>query len=269
MGETAAPVVEEGLYLYRASGGCGCHVDPETDSELPNGGRPLQTPFGTFYATNLTPHDGEGVGRYSEEEFVRAMKQGVDRFGNNLFPTFPYTSFTKMRKEDVEAVWAYIKTLDPDPKADKAHDLPLQMLFRMGVTPWKWLFFDEGTFERDPNRSEQWNRGAYLVEAVGHCAECHSPRNIFGAIKEDYRFAGTPEGPEGDPVPNITPHAEGLADWSRRDLTYYLQTGMLPDGDFAGGLMSELIDLGYQYLTEEDREAIAVYLESLPSRNYQ
>jgi len=260
---------KRGQYVMLATGGCGCHTDYKNKGQPLAGGRPIKTPFGTAYGTNITPHNKSGLGEWSEADFVRSMTQGVGLNGKELFPFFPYTSFTRMTPEDLRNLWAYIRTLRPVDLPNREHDLRAPFNVRSGIKVWKAVNFSPQPFRPDSAQSAAWNRGYYLVSVLGHCAECHTPRNLMGALKTDWAYAGSQDGPEGEAAPNLTPDREtGLGSWSEADIVYYLQTGLRPDGDSAQGLMAELIENGYTKLTEADLKAIATYLRGLkPIRN--
>ncbi len=230
------------------------------------GGRALQTPFGTFYSPNITPHPVHGIGGWSDDDFVRALRKGIAPDGSHYYPSFPYTSYTRMRREDMLAIKAYLFSLEPVDRPNRPHDLPWFVSFRQLLWFWKVKYFDEGEFVEDASRPAAWNRGVYLVTALGHCAECHSPRNRLGAIDPGMRLAGTRNGPSGEAVPNITPDAEtGIGGWPQSDLIYFLQTGATPDGDYTGGEMAEVIDEGLSRLDRSDLEAMAEFLRSVPA----
>ena len=229
------------------------------------GGRALKTPFGTFYSPNITPDPVHGIGGWSDDDFVRALREGIGPDGSHYYPSFPYTSYTRMRREDMLAIKDYLFSRDAVARPNRPHELPWYLSFRRLLPFWKLMFFDEGEFEEVADRSAEWNRGAYLVLALGHCAECHSPRNQLGAIDDRMRFAGTHSGPGGEAVPNITPDVQtGIGDWSRDDVVYFLQTGATPDGDYTGGEMAEVIDEGAGRLDRSDLEAMAEYMQSIP-----
>jgi len=260
----ADEVVARGEYLFKASL-CGvCHT--AEDGAFLAGGRPLPTPFGTFYTTNITPDPTYGIGGWSDADFLRALREGVSPEGEHYYPAFPYTAYTRLRDEDIRAIKAYLDTVKPVAQPNREHDL-VWYAWRWPLGLWKWLYFEPGPFQPDPAQSEQWNRGAYLAEAALHCAECHTPRTLFGALDAERRYTGDPEGPEGDSTPNISPHRkDGIGSWTVDMLTFYLEIGMTPDGDFAGGLMAKVIDRGTAKLTAADREAVARYILSLPPR---
>ena len=196
---------KRGLYLSKAAGCMACHTEDRKEAVPYAGGRPLKTPFGTFYGPNITPHPQAGIGRWSEADFVRAIRLGERPEGGHYFPAFPYPSFTKISDSDLRDLWAYLRTLPPSSRANQAHDLRFPFSLRILVTGWKWLFFTPGPFVSDKGRTPVVNRGAYLVEALGHCGECHTPRNFLGAPKRDRLLAGSKTGPDGKAVPNLTP----------------------------------------------------------------
>lgn len=256
--------VERGEYIFRASGGCTCHTQGEEGAFL-SGGRPIQTPMGTFYGTNITPEEETGIGAWGEPDFVQAMRHGRSPRGAHYFPVFPYTSFTRMRREDLVDLRAYLSTVPPVRKENRPHDVQPPFGWRPLLWGWKLLYFSPGEFKEVSARSPEWNRGAYLAQALGHCEECHTPRNFLGGLQEKWAYAGTRDGPEGETIPNITPDPEtGIGTWTIEDVVFFLKTGFKPSGDDAQGLMAEMIDSGLKYLTDDDRRAIAVYLRSLP-----
>ena len=256
--------VQRGEYVFRTTGGCSCHTDGENGGAFMAGGRPIKTPFGLVYGTNITPDPKTGIGSWSDEDFIRAMTEGIAPDGSHYFPVFPYTSFTGMSREDLLDLKASLSSIPAVEKENVPPDLIPPLGWRPGVGIWKALFFNFGAFQADEDQSPQWNRGAYLTTALAHCGECHTPRNFMGGLKADMPYAGSAEGPEGQLAPNITPDEKtGIGEWSAVDITWYLQTGLKPDGDDTQGLMSELIENGYRYLREEDLQAIATYLRSL------
>ncbi|MGJ4972689.1 MULTISPECIES: cytochrome c [unclassified Bradyrhizobium] len=259
---TRAPDLANGQEMFNIGGCASCHAVPNQPDRLKlGGGLPLSSPFGTFYAPNISPDPTDGIGRWSEAEFVNAVVRGVSPDGSHYYPAFPYPSYAAAKIDDVRDLFAYMKTLPPVAGASRAHDMPFPFNIRRTVGVWKLLFFDDRPFAANAARPAEWNRGAYLVNTLGHCAECHSPRNALGGIVSAQRLAGGPD-PEGQGfVPNIT--QKGLADWSESDISYFLETGQLPDGDSAGGSMARVIRNTSQ-LTPEDRKAMAVYLKSLP-----
>jgi len=256
----------KGEVLFHAGGCASCHATTgQDDKRRLGGGLALPTAFGTFRAPNISPDPTHGIGRWTEAEFADAMLHGVGRNGEHLYPAFPYTSYQRMPLKDVRDLFAFLKTLPADPTPSGAHDLTFPFSIRQGLGLWKLLYLDGHTFTPDPSLSAELNRGAYLVEGPGHCAECHSPRNALGAIESERRFSGGPD-PEGKGyVPNITPHEDGLAKWSTEDLASFLETGIDPDYAAVGGNMGRVIE-NTAKLDAADRAAMAAYLKSLPPR---
>lgn len=256
------PNLENGKTMFFAGGCAGCHATPEQDvATRLGGGRGLKTPFGTFYVPNISSDRRDGIGAWSEADFVTAMWKGTSPRGEHYFPAFPYTSYQRMKLDDLRDLFAYLKTLPAEPGRARGHDVPFPFNIRRTIGGWKFLFLDGKQFEPVPAQSTAWNRGAYLVNGPGHCAECHSPRNFLGAVKSDQRFAGGPD-PEGkDWMPNIT--QKGIGDWSEKDIAAMLESGDLPDGDRVGGEMVRVVRNTSQ-LSAEDRAAMATYLKSLP-----
>jgi mono/diheme cytochrome c family protein len=257
------PDLANGREMFYAGGCASCHATPGQDDKTRlGGGLGLKSPFGTFYVPNISPDPNDGIGKWSEAEFVTAMLKGTSPDGRHYFPAFPYTSYQHMRIEDVRDLFAHLKTLPPLQGKVRDHDVPFPFNVRRTLGGWKFLFLDGKPFQPDTSKSAQWNRGAYLVNGPGHCAECHSPRNPLGGIVTAQRFAGGPN-PEGEGwVPNIT--QQGLGDYSEKDIAYLLETGSTPDGDSVGGSMAAVIRNTSQ-LTEEDRNAMAAYIKSLPA----
>jgi mono/diheme cytochrome c family protein len=257
------PNLANGLTTFNAGGCSSCHAVPNQPDRLQlGGGLALPSPFGTFYVPNISSDPTYGIGRWSEADFVTAVLKGTSPDGTHYFPAFPYASYQRAKVEDIRDLFAYLKTLAPVAGKTRDHDMPFPFNIRRNVGIWKWLFMDGKPFAPDASRSASWNRGAYLVNGLGHCAECHSPRNFLGGIVEAQRFAGGPN-PEGEGwVPNIT--QKGLADWSAKDIAYFLETGQTPDGDTAGGSMARVIKNTSQ-LSAEDRDGMAEYLKSLPA----
>src|SRR5579862_4452798 len=257
------PDIANGEVIFNAGGCASCHAVPnQPDRYKLGGGLAIPSPFGTFYAPNISPDPTDGIGRWRQEDFVNAVMRGVSPQGTHYFPAFPYTSYTHARPKDVRDLFAYLKTLPPVSGKVRGHDVPFPFNIRRNVGIWKLLFMDVRPFVPDAARSAQWNRGAYLVNGFGHCAECHSPRNSLGGINRGERFAGGPN-PEGEGwVPNIT--QKGIGEWSETDIAYFLESGQLPDGDSVGGAMVRVIR-NISQLSAEDRAAIAEYIKSLPS----
>ncbi len=254
-----------GEYLFRAAGCYACHTRPVSGARPLAGGRAFATPYGTFYSPNITPDPDHGIGRWALTDFARALRLGEAPDGSHYFPAFPFPSYTGMQNQDLADLWAYLRGVDPVPEPNREHELDFPFGFRILAGVWKWMFFEPGAFQPEPEKDARWNRGAYLVRHLGHCGECHTPRNALGALDGDRQLAGTLEGPDGKKVPNITPHpGDGIGEWTESDVTFFLQLGVLPDGDVAGGAMEDVIREGTGHLTEDDRKAIAAYLRSLP-----
>src|ERR1700736_5088791 len=256
------PNLANGMTTFNAGGCSSCHAVPGQPDRLRlGGGLAIRSPFGTFYAPNTSPDPADGTVRGSEAEFAAAVTKGISPAGFHYFPAFPYTSYQHAKLEDISDLFAYLKTLPAVSGKVRDHDVPFPFNVRGNIGLWKLLFMDGKPFVPDAARSASWNRGAYLVNGLGHCAECHSPRNFLGGIISAQRFAGGPN-PEGEGwVPNIT--QKGLGDWSEKDIAYFLETGATPNGDSAGGAMARVIKNTSQ-LPPADRAAIANYLKSLP-----
>lgn len=259
------PDLARGETAFNIGGCVSCHKTPGQPDRLRlGGGAGLKSPFGTFYAPNISPDPKAGIGGWTELQFVNAVMRGVGPDGEHLFPALPYTSYGRAKIDDIRDMWAYIKTLQPVPDASRPHAISFPFNIRRSLGGWKFLFADWTPITPDPAKSEAWNRGRYLVEGPGHCAECHSPRNILGGIKSGERFAGGVDVESGGWVPNITPHADGLASWSEADIAELLKTGFTPGFDSVGGSMAEVVQ-NTSRLTDADRAAIATYLVSLPA----
>jgi mono/diheme cytochrome c family protein len=255
------PDLANGRTMFLIGGCASCHAVPkQEDATRLGGGLALPTAFGTFHVPNISSDAKDGIGRWSEAQFIAAMRYGISPLGEHLYPAFPYTSYQTMRTEDLRDLFAYLKTLPAVPGVAPDHALKFPFNVRRMVGLWKLLFLDDAPFKPDAAQSPQWNRGAYLVNAPGHCAECHSPRNLLGAVIASRRFTGgeIPTGQGG--VPNIT--QEKLHDWKVEDYVEVLDTGMTPDADRIGGPMVEVV-ANTRQLSAADREAIAVYLKSL------
>lgn len=261
-----AGVMSAGEYIFRASGCYGCHTDEKGGGARLAGRHALKTDFGTFYTPNITPDPETGIGKWTEKDFFRAMREGLSPNGDHYYPSFPYPSYTKLTDDDLRALWVYLKSQPAVKLANKPHDLKFFARARTFVGSWKALYFTPGVYKDDPAKSATWNRGAYLSEAAAHCGECHTPRSALGGIKTHMHYAGSKDGPDNTVIPNITPHkATGIGKWSRGDLVTYLESGLTPDGDSAGDLMAEVIDNGLRYLKKDDIGAMAEYVLSLPA----
>jgi mono/diheme cytochrome c family protein len=248
------------------AGGCAsCHAaeGAKGDQRLAlGGGRKLVTDFGTFSVPNISPDTADGIGGWSARDFANAMQRGVAPNGDHLYPAFPYTSYARMKTEDIADLWAYLQGLPPVAGRAPAHDLGFPFGFRRGIGLWKLAFFSDAPGVTLDTSDPLVARGQYLVEGPGHCGECHTPRNFAGAL--DYsRWLGGAPSPEGKGrVPNVSP-AGDFGDWSESDIAYFLETGFTPDFDSVGGSMAE-VQANMAMLEGSDREAIAAYLKAVP-----
>jgi len=257
---------ERGEYIFHASGCETCHTDTAGKGQPLAGGRALKTPFGTFRTPNITSDPTHGIGKWSEADFIRAMREGRSPSGDHYYPAFPYPAYTKMTDADMKDLRAYMLTLPASSQSNLPHDLGFPFNIRWGVMVWKWLNFTPGPLPAVAGKDDVWARGRYLIEALGHCAECHTPRDWLGGLVTSKWMAGSADGAEGESAPNITPDlATGIGEWSEEDIAFALQLGMKPDGDSFGGLMAEVVENGTGKLTDDDRAAMAAYLKSLPA----
>jgi mono/diheme cytochrome c family protein len=269
--ESALPArtadLQNGETLFTVGGCASCHAtDLKADPPKLGGGHRLKTAFGTFVAPNISPDPKAGMGAWTEAEFVTAMIKGVGRNGEHLYPAFPYTSYQRMPINDVRDLFAFLKTLPSVSTAAADHDVGFPFNIRRGLGLWKRLYLDGKVFEPQAGQSAMLNRGAYLVEGPGHCAECHSRRSFLGGITADGRHAGGPD-PEGKGfIPNITQHpTDGLGNWRVSDFEDLLKTGGLPAGGTVSDEMEDVV-ANTSRLSDEDRRAMAEYLKTLPPR---
>jgi mono/diheme cytochrome c family protein len=251
---------KRGAYLAKAGGCVGCHTEQKEGAPRYAGGRELKTPFGTFYGPNITPHPQAGIGRWTEQDFLRAMREGVRPDGAHYYPAFPYPSFTRVVDQDLRDLWAYLRSLPASSRENRPHELDRPYRWRWLLAGWKLLFFSPGPFQPDPSRSEAVNRGAYLTNALGHCGECHTPRNFLGGLQEDRHLAGAKVGEAT--ATNLTP--TGLKKVSDDYLREVLQTGLTPEGDILSEAMGEVVQNTTSQLTSQDLDALIAYLRSLP-----
>ena len=257
--------IARGAYLAAAGDCAACHTDKKAHTPPLAGGRALATPFGTFYGPNITPDPDTGIGKWSAADFHRAMREGKDDGGHYMFPVFPFTSFTGMTDQDIADLYAYLMSRPPVKRDAPAHQVKFPFGWRFLLLGWRTLFFSPGPLEPVPDRTDEWNRGRYLAEAVVHCEECHTPRNFLGALDREHAYAGNLHGPDGNEAPDLTSDAkDGLGDWKVEDIAEVLATGLTPDGDSVGEGMTEVVE-GTSKLTDDDRRAIAVYIKSLPA----
>jgi len=257
--------IARGAYLFAVADCTTCHTDVKNHGAPLAGGRALVTEFGTFYTPNITPDPANGIGRWSLADFARALRDGIRRDGVYLYPVFPFTSYSGMTDNDIADLYAYLMMQKPDPTVNKPDDIKFPFAFRPLLIVWRMLYFTPEPLQPVADKSAEWNRGRYLSEAVVHCQECHSPRNVLGAVKNGaHAYAGNPNGPDRLRSSNITPDKDtGIGAWSVADIASLLKTGRTPDGDAVDRQMSDVVK-GTAILTDSDRQAIAVYLKSLP-----
>ncbi|MGN2253231.1 c-type cytochrome [Frateuria sp. GZRe12] len=253
--------ISRGRYLVRAGDCEACHTAPNGTPFA--GDRAIPTPFGTIYSSNITPDPETGIGRWTDEDFYRAMHEGIDREGNHLYPAFPYPWYTRLSRDDVLSIKAYLDTLTPVRQIHRRNALPWPLDQRALMAMWNGMYFDDGTYQLDPQRSAQWNRGAYLVKGLGHCSACHGDKNLAGATDMDEPPTGGYA--ENAYAPSLAGGArDGLGSWTTQDIVQYLGTGR-NSRTSAAGPMAEVVEQSTQYLSKPDLEAIAVYLKSLPA----
>lgn len=260
--------VARGEYLALAGNCASCHT--VGNQGFMAGGLAFATPFGKIFSTNITPDAETGIGNWTAQQFVQSMRHGIRPDGEHLYPVFPYTSFTRMSNEDIVAVYAYLKSIPAIRNQAMANELSFPFNVRSLLAAWKAMFFKAGVFEADETESAQWNRGAYLVEAMAHCGACHSPRNALGAEKAELAMTGgeyIDKVPSGElrpwSAPNLTSVADGLGMWPQEEIVAYLATGRNSFVD-SFGPMNEVIMNSTQHLNRQDVAAMAAYLKSLP-----
>jgi mono/diheme cytochrome c family protein len=258
-------VINKGEYLARAGDCVACHTAPGGMEFA--GGRAMPTPFGNIYVPNITPDEETGIGLYTADEFYRMMHTGVARDGKLLYPAMPFASYTKVTREDSDAIYAYLMSVPPIRQQNRPHELRFPYNKRELLVGWRTLYFREGEYEPDPAQNAQWNRGAYLVQGLGHCAMCHTAVNALGGSSESKAFEGGMIPNQNWYAPSLTSNREaGLGDWSIRDITDLLQVGVSRRGTVYGP-MAEVVYNSLQYLSDEDVQAMAVYLKALPQRD--
>ncbi|MFC3163748.1 c-type cytochrome [Ciceribacter thiooxidans] len=265
--DLGAPDLENGRRIFFAGGCTSCHAAKGAtgdDRLVLAGGAPLQSPFGTFYAPNISSDARAGIGGWTLAEFGNAMTRGVGREGEHLYPAFPYGSYVRMAPKDVNDLFGFLKTLPASDKTAPEHALSFPFDQRLLLGGWKFLYFSTGPRVELAGASDVVKRGQYLVEGPGHCGECHTPRNGFGGFKSGLWLAGGPN-PEGKgTIPNITPGSKTMGSWTEDDIATYLETGFTPDFDTVGGAMVE-VQKNMAELPAEDRAAIAAYLKAVPA----
>lgn len=258
-GPDAYELVQKGKYIATLGDCTACHTVP--GKPLFSGGVAIETPFGELLGANITPDPATGIGRWNFEEFQNTMARGHARNGKQLYPAMPYAAYTMVTREDNMALWAYLRTIEPVHNEVETNQLPFPFNIRMSMRVWNWLNFTEGEFKPDADKSEQWNRGAYLVQGLGHCGSCHTPKNLIGGDKSSETLKGGEL--QGWMAPNITGVAHvGLGGWSEDDIVQYLKTGA-NRYDIASGPMAEAVENSTQHWRDEDLMAVAVYLKDL------
>jgi mono/diheme cytochrome c family protein len=275
----SAALVEQGRYLATAGDCISCHT--RTRGKPFSGGVPLNTPFGVIYSANITPDARDGIGAWSMLQFARAMREGIGADGRHLYPAFPYTAFTKLSDEDLEAIYAYLRSLPPVRYRPPGNEMPFPFGIRLLLAAWNALFFEPGRYAPDASRSAEWNRGAYLTLGLGHCGACHTPRNALGAERQSLALTGgvyldeiADEVVDGSITPmdertvrpwsaaNLTPARSGLGEWSLADIAAYLKSGHSARAG-AFGPMSKVVGNSTSRLRDADIHAIATYLKDL------
>jgi mono/diheme cytochrome c family protein len=256
--------IERGRYLTIVGDCAACHTLPGSGQDFA-GGRPIETPFGNILAPNITPDRQTGIGAWTDDEFVDALQKGTGRNGTHLYPAMPYTYYTKVTRDDALAIRAYLNTVPAVSNTVNADQLPFPFNIRASMIFWNELFFTPGTFRPTAAKSEEWNRGAYLAEGLGHCGACHTPKNFLGGDKAGERLQGYAL--QGWFASDITnDDRRGLGGWSVDDIATYLKTGHSRVGA-ANGPMSETLSLSTSHMTDADLKAIAIYLKDAPGKN--
>ncbi len=258
----AAAVVERGALLARAGNCIGCHTVRGGPAYA--GGRAIATPFGDIFASNITPDDATGIGRWSSDDFWRALHNGKSRDGRMLYPAFPYPNYTQVTRDDADALYAFLRTVPAVTQSNREHRLAFPYNQRVALAFWRALYFRPGEYRPDPAQSEAWNRGAYLVQGLGHCAACHTPHNALGGTDRRRDLSGGIIPVLNWHAPAITGGASGLGDWSTREIAALLGTGVSARGAVFGP-MAEVVSTSLQYLPAQDLNAMATYLTSLPA----
>ncbi|WP_035968007.1 cytochrome c [Bradyrhizobium sp. YR681] len=259
--DKSGDIIARGEYLARAGDCTACHTAPE--GRLFAGGRAMPTPFGTLYTSNITPDPETGIGKWSADDFYKTMHSGRYPDGGLIYPAMPFASYTKVTRADSDAIFAYLRAIQPVNQKNKQHELRFPYDNRQLILGWRTLFFREGEFKPDPSKSAEWNRGAYLVEGLGHCGMCHSPINALGGTSQSDAFKGGLIPMQNWYAPSLTSNREaGLGDWSIKDITDLLQTGVSMRG-VVYGPMAEVVHNSLQYLDDADTKAMAVYLKGI------
>ena len=264
-GNATTQVITRGEYLARAGDCVACHTDPNGKPFA--GGRAMPTPFGSLFVPNITPDDDTGIGLWNADDFYRMMHTGVSRDGTLLYPAMPFASYTKVTRADSDALFSYLQSVTPVRQKNHPHELKFPFNNRDLLIGWRTLYFHQGEYAPDPGQSAQWNRGAYLVQGLGHCAMCHTAINALGGSSESKAFEGGMIPNQNWYAPSLTSNREaGLGDWPERDIADLLQVGASHRATTYGP-MAEVVYNSLQYVTDEDAAAMAVYLKALPKRD--
>ncbi|RDK04310.1 alcohol dehydrogenase [Paraburkholderia lacunae] len=263
--DTRPDIVKRGEYLARAGDCVACHTAPR--GKLFGGGLAMETPFGTLYSPNISPDAQYGIGTWSEEAFFTMMRTGRTPDGKLLYPAMPIAQYTKVTREDSNAIFAYLKTVPPVRQPNHKHTLRFPFNQRKLLYGWRTLYFREGEFQPDPTKSVEWNRGAYLVEGLGHCTMCHTKINMLGGSSQSEQFAGGLIPVQNWYAPSLTSDKDGgLGDWTIKDIVDLLQAG-ISDRGAVYGPMAEVTYHSLQYMTDADVKAMAAYLKTLPDND--
>lgn len=263
--DATTQAINRGEYLARAGDCVACHTT--ANGKAFAGGRPMPTPFGALFVPNITPDDETGIGKWNADEFYRMMHTGVSRDGTLLYPAMPFASYTKVTRIDSDAIYAYLMSVTPVKQPNRPHELKFPFNNRDLLLGWRTLYFKEGEFVPDAKQSADWNRGAYLVQGLGHCAMCHTAINALGGSSESKAFEGGMIPNQNWYAPSLTSNREaGLGNWEIKDIADLLQVGMSHRGTTFGP-MAEVVYNSLQYLSDEDVSAMAVYLKALPQRD--
>lgn len=258
-------LINKGEYLARAGDCVACHTAPNGPAFA--GGRAMPTPFGDLYVPNITPDDETGIGQWTSDEFYRMMHTGVSRDGSLLYPAMPYPQYTQVTREDSDAIYAYLMSVTPIKQKNREHELRFPYNKRELLIGWRSLYFKKGEYQPDPGQSVEWNRGAYLVKGLGHCAMCHTAVNALGGSSESKAFEGGMIPNQNWYAPSLTSNKEaGLGNWKIKEISDLLQSGVSHRGTVYGP-MAEVVYNSLQYLTDEDAKAMAVYLKALPQKD--
>ena len=256
-----------GERMFWAGGCASCHAGDKAEGEellKLGGGHGLVTPFGTFFASNISTHPDQGIGNWSQADFANAMLRGISPDGSHYYPAFPYASYARMKPADIADLWAFMQTLPAVDTANRDHDLALPFRLRLGIGLWKRLHLSKAPVVAIDESDAQLVLGRYLAEGPAHCGECHTPRDLSGGLDTARWMSGAPA-PEGrGRIPNITPHQDGVGDWTAADIAYALESGFTPEFDSFGSTMAKVVK-NTAKLSADDRAAIASYVRALPA----